>query len=69
MNKETLPIEPLQISVREASKILGISQRTLWNIVKTGDIAVNRIGHRVLFPLQELRRYVNEKTRCDTNRS
>jgi excisionase family DNA binding protein len=34
---------------RQAAKALGISQRTLSNLVKAGGIPVVRIGARVLF--------------------
>ena len=47
-------------SEKEAKKILGCSQTTLWRMRKQGKIHCTQIGSRVLYPLTELERVVRE---------
>jgi excisionase family DNA binding protein len=51
----------LTVSVKEAAAMLGLSQRTVWSLKEKGKIAVCRIGTRVLFPVKELERFVQEQ--------
>lgn len=39
-------IEPLLLTVRQAAKVLSISERTLWGLTKSGDIPAVRFGGR-----------------------
>jgi excisionase family DNA binding protein len=57
-NKE---ITRLTYSVAEASSALGISSRMLHNFIKNGDIAVCRLGARVLIPADELKAFLEKR--------
>jgi excisionase family DNA binding protein len=59
-------VAKLTVSVKEASAMIGVSSRTLWQIVKDGKLAVCRIGTRVLFPVAELERFIRESTAVET---
>ncbi|MEK6683229.1 MAG: excisionase family DNA-binding protein [Nitrospirota bacterium] len=48
----------LGISVEEAAKRLGVSERLLWSMVADGEIATYRLRNRRLVPLTELQRIV-----------
>ncbi len=55
-------IPPLNLSVDEAARILGIGERLMWTLIRKGEIPVVRIGDRVLIPYIELRRWNREHT-------
>jgi len=42
----------------EAAEVLKISKVTLWQKVKTGEIHAQRVGRRVLFAEQEIKRFM-----------
>ena len=47
------------LSVKDAAKALGISQRTLWGIsAPRGPLPVVRIGTRILYDPDDLARFV-----------
>lgn len=52
----------LTVSRRDAAQMLGISERLLWTWTKAGHIPHLRIGTRVLYPVEQLRRWLNERT-------
>ncbi|GHT43620.1 hypothetical protein FACS189443_7230 [Planctomycetales bacterium] len=58
MQEKELP--RILLSVKDGAAMLSISQRTLWELSKRGEIAVCRIGTRVLFPVKELERFIAE---------
>lgn len=49
--------QPLQVSEREAARILGVSSKTLFNRRQAGKIGYVRDNGRVLYRLDELQRY------------
>ena len=51
------PQQPLQVSEREAARILGVSPKTLFNRRQAGKIGFVRDNGRVLYRLDELERY------------
>jgi excisionase family DNA binding protein len=51
------PFEPLLLSRKQASTMLGVSPRTLDYLISNKELTVRRIGKRVLIPLVELRRF------------
>lgn len=55
--------EPLLWNARQASKALGISDRTLWTMTKAGTIPHVPIGHRVLYDPEDLRAWINRNKR------
>lgn len=50
--------QALAVGRREAARMLGISERLLWGWTKAGLIPHARIGARVLYPLDTLRRWL-----------
>jgi len=55
-------MERLLLSAQEAAKALGVSQRTLWGqTVPRGTIPFVRVGGRVLYPIDRLRRWIDEQ--------
>jgi predicted DNA-binding transcriptional regulator AlpA len=52
----------LALRPREASKALGISERTLWSITTPrGDLPCVRIGTAVVYPVDSLRTWLEAR--------
>jgi hypothetical protein len=49
--------EPILVSKRSAATSLGISVRTLENLMAIREIVPRRIGKRVLFDVREIHRF------------
>ena len=47
------------LSVYEAAALLGLSPRTLYNLVARGQIPVQRVRRRVMFRPSELERWLD----------
>ncbi|MBZ5643433.1 MAG: helix-turn-helix domain-containing protein [Acidobacteriia bacterium] len=50
--------EKLAVSRFEAAKMLSISLRTLDSLLARGELRGKRVGRRILFPLEELYRFL-----------
>ena len=48
-------MECLNYTPLEASKVIGISQRTLWALTKTGKIPHKKIGNRTFYPVDAIK--------------
>ena len=46
---------------REAAKALSVSERTLWDWTRNGDVPYLRRGKTILYPTDALRRWLDEK--------
>lgn len=51
----------LSLRPREAAKALGVSERTLWEWSRRGDIPHVRIGRAVLYPVDGLREWLRQR--------
>jgi excisionase family DNA binding protein len=53
----------LKLSLRphEAAKAIGVSARTLWALTKKGEVPHFRIGRSVLYPVESLRDWLQER--------
>lgn len=49
------------ISLKDSSKMLGISKRTLVRRIQEGKINFFKDGHLIRIPLAELRRYIKNR--------
>lgn len=49
---------PLAFGPRDAAKALGVSERTLWTWTQNREIPHIRIGRRVLYPVDVLRKWM-----------
>lgn len=52
------PQQPLAVSVREAARLLGVSERSLRSWSRQGKIRARRIGSRILFSVKELEAFL-----------
>lgn len=50
------------ISVREAAKILGCSERTLWTLTAKGGMPVVKIGRSVRYSPADVARWIESNT-------
>jgi len=67
MKKELLPvrapvINPLSLRPADAARAIGISERLLWQWTREQWVPHVRIGNVVLYPVEELGRWLNERT-------
>lgn len=53
----------LAVGAREAAKMVGICEKTLWTLSQRGDIPSIRVLGRRLYPVDALRQWINEKLR------
>ncbi len=51
------------LNVGQAQETLGISRPTLYRLVRSGEIAVVKIGARKLFRSDDLRQFVDQHVR------
>jgi excisionase family DNA binding protein len=54
--------EPLLVGVEEAARLLNVCSRTLWTLTQSGNLPHLRIGRRVLYPVEGLRRWIADRT-------
>jgi excisionase family DNA binding protein len=57
---QSTELKKLTISVREAAAMIGVSQRTIWSLAKSGELPVVKIGTRRLFQISALERFIKE---------
>lgn len=50
---------PLLLPPREAAKLLGICERTLWTITKSGEIPHVRMRRCVRYDVQDIRAWID----------
>lgn len=53
-----VPAPPALLNASHVTKILGISERTLWSLTASGEIPVVRIRRRRLFDPADIRAYI-----------
>ncbi len=53
-------MERLAVNRVEAAQMLGVSVRTLDTMLARKEIRGRRIGRRIVFPLEELRRFLGK---------
>ena len=52
------PFPALLLGREATAQALGISERTLWTLTRSGEIPHVRVGHRVLYALDDLQTLV-----------
>lgn len=60
-------IERLLLSPLDASKLLGISPRTLWQLTKDGKLRPVRIRRLVRYAMSELRAFIDRQQQTEGN--
>ena len=51
--------EPLALSPAAAARFLGLSKRTIYNLLAAGTISARRAGKRTLIEVASLRKYLD----------
>lgn len=62
-NATTAPIVERLLTYREAGKLLGVTERTVWTLVADGELPAVRFGRSVRIDPADLRAYID---RCKT---
>jgi hypothetical protein len=53
----------LLLGLRDAARVLGVCQKTLWSwTTPRGPIPCARMGSRVLYPVDGLKKWITEQT-------
>ena len=65
-NRPKAAVLPLAYRCREAAAALGLSERTVWALGKSGEIRTVRLpgGGAVLYPVAELCRWLREQAKA-----
>ena len=51
-------VEPLAVNSRDAARMLGISERTLYKLTKDEKIICRKLGWRSLYPVASLKAFL-----------
>jgi excisionase family DNA binding protein len=54
-------LTPLLVSAREASRLLCLSQRSLYTLTKRGELPAVRIGRAVRYAVTDLRAWIESR--------
>lgn len=57
-------IPKIALSVQETALAIGVSDRTVHSLIKSGELPTMRIGTRQLVPTDVLREWCRERTRA-----
>ncbi len=67
MDYQTL--NPLLVGIPEAARLIGLGRSKLYELVKTGEIRLVKLGGRSLISVDELRAYVDGKLALASHRA
>jgi predicted DNA-binding transcriptional regulator AlpA len=56
--KRSVVNDPLLVSLRDASKLLGLSEKTVWTLAKTNRIPSLKVNSRRLFSVVSLESWI-----------
>jgi excisionase family DNA binding protein len=54
-------IRPLSVGLKDAARLLGISDRTLWGMAKRGEVPHVKLGGRLVFRVATLDAWLHER--------
>jgi excisionase family DNA binding protein len=60
--KDDKAIEPLAYSPMEAARRLGVGRSTIYELIKSGDLAISKLGTRTLIHDESCRRVLLSHT-------
>lgn len=64
MNTEPIqPIQPLLLTVAQASKILNIGRTKIYELMRCGELPAIHVGKAVRFSYHELQQWVEQQAR------
>ena len=61
--RDTQRVSPILLSLKDAARALAVSDRSLWEWTKAGRVPHVRLGRRVLYSPDDLRRWVEGQRR------
>ena len=62
MSNHDLPVSAALLSIREASKLLNLCEKSVWNhAAPRGTLPVVRIGSRLLFRREDIDRWIESR--------
>ena len=62
-DRDTQRVPPILLSLKDAARALAVSDRSLWEWTKAGKVPHVRLGRRVLYSPDDLRRWVEGQRR------
>jgi excisionase family DNA binding protein len=57
LNDIDIPNLPGYVSIKEAAEIMGVSDKRVYQHVRTGRLAARRVGHILILPLEEVKQF------------
>ena len=60
IRENVVSVEPLTVSVKEAARMLGVCERTVRTLTKSGVLPVIRVASRVLYSREDLIEFVRQ---------
>ena len=63
MEQQKIGIERLLLTSREASQAMGICQRTLYGLTKSGELPVVRVGRAVRYSVDDIRDWIKKSSK------
>lgn len=61
MDRQPQPNIDRLLSNREASQLLGLSERYLWTLRQRGELPFLRVGNRIKYRIQDLRKWAEQR--------
>ena len=61
MDRQPQPNIDRLLSNREASQLLGLSERYLWTLRQRGELTFLRVGNRIKYRIQDLRKWAEQR--------
>ena len=58
--------QPLAVSVKQCALLVGLSERNIWKIIKSGRLHVCRCGCRVIVPMKSIEAFLNGTNHADS---
>jgi excisionase family DNA binding protein len=58
---QSVPAVVLTLTYKQAADCLQVSERTIWSLVRRGELAAVRIGRAVRIPATELQAYLDRQ--------
>ena len=62
-------VRPLLVNVAQAAQILCVSRSSIYQLIWTDQLAPIRIGRSVRFSVEQLKRFVDERSRDERGHS
>jgi excisionase family DNA binding protein len=53
-------IEPLLLTTRQTATLLGVSERTIWNLKRLGQLCVVRIGRSTRYDRRDILKLIDQ---------